>query len=179
MLFSKRLQAENERLLQENNGLLAKNRDLEQRVDKLELEIERLKRENCELTDRYQPYVNAKTNAESLCESERDRLIYEYNLQFDRLKAFIVRWQANLPEDRANTPENKKRSALADILSRILQENAPISDLQAGAFLVEKLNGAIGGKNPDDEGAFDLDAVLNPGKDLDLAALCKELGVMD
>ena len=44
--------------------------------------------------------------------------------------------------------------------------------------LLEKLTNAING-GAGSGGEFNLEEVLNPGSDLDLASLCKELGVMD
>ena len=42
----------------------------------------------------------------------------------------------------------------------------------------ESRKSAINGGNAE-EGGFNLEEVLNPGSELDLATLCKELGVMD
>ena len=59
-----------------------------------------------------------------------------------------------------------------------LKDNPCNSDIDEGVKLLEKLTNAING-GAGSGGEFNLEEVLNPGSDLDLAALCKELGVMD
>ena len=186
MLFSKKIKEQNQSLISENAKLTEKIKLLEEQNASLTLKNEqlceqnqKLTAENQRLTNEFKPFLNAKKQAEDYKEHLEENAVMQYNLQFERLEAFIQRWQANLPESKADSPENKKRLALTKLLSGILQENTPVSDLQAGAFTVERLNEVIGGKNIDGENAFDLDAVLNPSADLDLASLCKELGVMD
>ena len=83
-----------------------------------------------------------------------------------------------MPEPKEVTPESRKRRALAVALSEILKDNPCNSNLEEGVKLLEKLTNAINGGNAED-GGFNLEEVLNPGSDLDLATLCKELGVMD
>ena len=83
-----------------------------------------------------------------------------------------------MPEPKEITPESRKRRALAVALSEILKDNPCNSDIDEGVKLLEKLTNAING-GAGSGGEFNLEEVLNPGSDLDLAALCKELGVMD
>ena len=68
-------------------------------------------------------------------------------------------------------------SALSLALSEILKDNSCPETLEEGIEIINKLNDAIGGDNKN--GGFNLDEVLNPTGELDLATLCKELGVMD
>ncbi len=179
MLFGKKTKLEILNLEQKVQTLTVEKQDLLREIQQLKAENQNLINENKRLNQTYKPLIQAEMDAESYRTQLEKNAVNEYNLQFERLKAFIARWQANLPEGKADTPETKKRLALVKLLSGILQESTPVCDLQSGAFTVERLNDAIGGKNIDGESAFDLDAVLNPSTDLDLEALCKELGVMD
>ena len=179
MLFSKKTKQEILNLEQKVEALTAEKQSLLQEIQQLKAENQNLTNENKRLNETYAPLIQAESGANGYRIQLEKNAVNEYNLQFERLKAFIARWQASLPESKADTPENKKRLALTKLLSGILQESTPVCDLQSGAFTVERLNDAIGGKNIDGESTFDLDAVLNPSTDLDLEALCKELGVMD
>ena len=68
--------------------------------------------------------------------------------------------------------------ALALALSEILKDNDCPKTLEEGIEILEKLNNVISGGGEQTNG-FNLDEVLNPSGELDLATLCKELGVMD
>ena len=116
----------------------------------------------------------AKQKAEVILEEARQK----YEKEITRLRIFVEKWQSALPEPKEATPESRKRRALAVALSEILKDNPCNSNLEEGVKLLEKLTNAINGGNAED-GGFNLEEVLNPGSDLDLATLCKELGVMD
>ena len=62
--------------------------------------------------------------------------------------------------------------------AEILKEKPCVNSIEEGVALLDKLNGAINGNSVSESG-FNLDEVLNPGNELDLESLCKELGVMD
>lgn len=174
-----KLKRQNQALTEENSRLDESNRTLKQQNSELLASNSNLTDENSKLKEEYSPLIKANESVISYRERLERQAVEDYNLQFERLKAFILRWQASLPEDKANTAENKKRLALTKLLSGILQESTPVSDLKSGAFALERLNDAIGGNRIDGESGFSLDEVLNPSGDLDLEALCKELGVMD
>jgi regulator of protease activity HflC (stomatin/prohibitin superfamily) len=118
--------------------------------------------------------AEAEREAQSIIEEARKK----YEKEFIRLRIFVERWQNALPEPKEVTPESRKRRALAVALSEILKDNPCNSDIDEGVKLLEKLTNAINGGAGNGEG-FNLEEVLNPGSELDLAALCKELGVMD
>ena len=98
--------------------------------------------------------------------------------RYIRLRNFVNKWLNALPEAKELTPESRKRRALAVALSEILKNNPCIDDIEQGVELLQKLASAMDGKG-EQSSEFNLDEVLNPGSDLDLATLCKELGVMD
>ena len=104
-------------------------------------------------------------------------MVERYNTELQRLKTFISRWQSALPEHDKGI-EGKKRMALSMALAEILKDKPCVNSIEEGVALLDKLNGVMGG-NAQSESGFNLEEVLNPGNELDLESLCKELGVTD
>lgn len=189
MFNNKKLTAENERLKQQLAALAAEKQKLHSRLKdcenqnrKLTDAVNRLSQRNDELlskvqiltkkTERFSDVDSAKKYAKSL----RDKALSLYKEQLEILAVFIKRWQDALPDPDEITPTAKKRAALAKAIMRILSD-APTDTIEYYENSISRINATIAGKSTD-EGTFNLDEVLNPGK-LDLEQLCKELGVME
>lgn len=182
----------NAKIKKENASLLAKNKALEEEISALKKQLEQktqanknqaekiaeLTEKNGQLAKKAQMVLDAEFNAKDYCDELTQNALKAYNLHLQALKTFITRWQASLPEAK-QSPDLKKKLALSNALEEIIRGNTPVTDIEQGAQLIERLNGVIGGKNVYESDGFDLDAVLNPTEELDLEALCKELGVMD
>lgn len=158
----------NAELKRELESLREKSNQLEQEVGLYARKTEVLQEEADKIL------LNAKEKAKQI----EDQAVQLYRAEINRLRDFIARYQANLPEPKQRTPESKKRAALCALLAEILNDRLTVSDLGEGAQLLQKLSDAMGG-GASSEGTFNLEEVLNPAGDLDLAALCKELGVME
>ena len=144
---------------------------------KIELENERTKniKMQSELESlKAEVMIEAQNEAQAIIEEARKK----YEKELIRLRIFVEKWQGALPEPKEITPESRKRRALAVALSEILKDNPCNSYIDEGVKLLEKLTNVING-GAGSGGEFNLEEVLNPGSDLDLASLCKELGVMD
>lgn len=130
--------------------------------------------ENAELKRK----LDESSSAASLKLKEADEKIAEdYALEIKRLYAFAARWQAALPFDSTS---QEKRQALAKALQMLFSDFKTLNSAKQGEELIAQATALLNEKQspplPSDE--FDLNEVLNPGE-LDLEALCKELGVMD
>lgn len=148
---------------------------LKEQLEKGNQKIAELESENKLLKESGEKYLQtAKEQSDFILEKAKER----YELEINRLRLFVTRWISSLPEPKELTPESRKRRALAVALSEILKDNPCTDDIEQGVELLEKLSNAISGGGNGDSG-FNLEEVLNPGSDLDLATLCKELGVMD
>lgn len=106
-----------------------------------------------------------------------EKIALDYSLEIKRLYAFAARWQAALPFDDTSC---EKRLALAKALQSLFQDHKTLNSSADGEELIARATALLTEKQspaPQSDG-FDLNEVLNPGE-LDLEALCKELGVMD
>lgn len=167
---------------EQNNQILLKNRALQEQNEQLKAQLERIKCENqalCARKSQLESENNTLKGEKALGKGASEQKIVErYNSELKRLALFVDSWQKALPEPKERTPESKKRLALAMALAEILKDKPCVSTIEEGVELLDKLNGVIYGK-PQGESGFNLEEVLNPGNDLDLESLCKELGVMD
>lgn len=158
------------------------NKKLEEKEKQLSLaqaELEREREKNQKIISELESHkVKARAEAENEAQAIIDDVRQKYEKELIRLRIFVERWQNALPEPKEITPESRKRRALAVALSEILKDNPCNSNIEEGVKLLEKLTNAINGGAGNGEG-FNLEEVLNPGSELDLATLCKELGVMD
>ena len=176
MIFGK-----NKSLSLENQHLSNENARLQEQISKLETELsaqkennDLLKNQNNELKQKLQGF---ELQNEQLRLKMDKKLVERYNAELQRLKNFIKRYQNALPEPDKGV-EGKKRMALCMALAEILKDKPCVDSIEEGIALLDKLNGVMGG-NAISESGFNLDEVLNPGNELDLESLCKELGVMD
>lgn len=126
--------------------------------------------------------INAATDSENgasdkAAQAVDARICELYKSELKRLYLFAARWQAALPIDD-RSPESERRKATVAAIKEIISDNKTINTAEQGKEIVARLTDlfAAGKKAPSD--TFDLNEVLNPGE-LDLEALCKELGVMD
>ena len=153
--------------------------EAEKQLSQVKIELENERAKNIKMQSELE---SLKAEAKAEGEKEAQAIVEEarkkYEKELIRLRIFVERWQSALPEPKEITPESRKRRALAVALSEILKDNPCNSDIDEGVKLLEKLTNAING-GAGSGGEFNLEEVLNPGSDLDLASLCKELGVMD
>ena len=176
MIFgkSKSLSLENQRLTQENARL-------QEQISKLENQLTAQKSQNNTLKNQIEELLQRLSVFENQSEQLRlkmdKKLVERYNCELWRLKNFIERYQNALPEPDKGI-DGKKRMALCMAIAEILKDKPCVSTIEEGMALLDKLNGVMGG-NAISESGFNLDEVLNPGNELDLESLCKELGVMD
>lgn len=98
--------------------------------------------------------------------------------EINRLKTFIVRWEKALYSGDL-AAEKRKKSALIAALKQILNFNEQELSLAELSDKVTEITDLIAGGKREEEGGIDLEEVLNPSEELDLEALCKELGVME
>lgn len=106
-----------------------------------------------------------------------EKIASDYSLEIKRLYAFAARWQAALPFDDGSC---EKRLALTKALQALFSDHKTLNSAADGEDLIARATALLTEKQspaPQSDG-FDLNEVLNPGE-LDLEALCKELGVMD
>ena len=164
----------NKKLSLENKRLADENCDLQKQIDGLKAELSSQKQQNQSLLDKLSQFENKNTQLQLKMDK---KLVERYNAELNRLKTFILRWQSALPEHDKGI-EGKKRMALSMALAEILKDKPCVNSIEEGVALLDKLNGVIGG-NAQSESGFNLEEVLNPGNELDLESLCKELGVMD
>ena len=176
MIFgnSKKLAGENQSLKQENASLNEQINSLNSKLMQEKGKVDNLTAENAELLEKLALYEKEKQ--EQLLKLDK-KLVERYNAELIRLKNFIQRWQSAMPEHDKGL-EGKKRMALSMALAEILKDKPCVNSIDEGVALLDKLNGAINGNSVSESG-FNLDEVLNPGNELDLESLCKELGVMD
>ncbi len=173
--------AKNKKISLENQRLSEENANLQEQVSKLNAELlaqksqnEALKNQNYSILQKLKAFENQN---EQLQLKMDKKLVLRYNVELQRLNNFIQRWQNALPEPDKGI-EGKKRRALSMALAEILKDKPCVNSIEEGVALLDKLNGVIGG-NVQSESGFNLEEVLNPGNELDLESLCKELGVMD
>ena len=171
----------NKKLASENNTLKRQNASLNEQIDILNAKLleEKSKAENLAAeNDRHleKLALYEKQQQEQALKFDK-KLVERYNAELLRLKNFIHNWQSAMPEHDKGI-DGKKRMALSMALAEILKDKPCVNSIDEGVALLDKLKGAIHGNSVSESG-FNLDEVLNPGNELDLESLCKELGVMD
>lgn len=161
----------------EAEAIKAENVGLNKKIDDLTAEIAELKQA---LADKEVSPEN-ENSGEAIEEKFRradEKIAADYASEIRRLYVFASRWQAALPTDE-RFPDSEKRKAVAKAIKEIITDNGVINSAEQGRELVARITAAMsGGAEKKESDRFDLDEVLNPGE-LDLEALCKELGVMD
>lgn len=159
----------------EQNSLLKKQIDeLQSEKQELLKEIEAQKKLNGKLSEKVRLASENSLKEENLL---KEQALKRYNEEITRLRFFVERYLCALPQPKERTPESRKRASLALAISEILKDKPFVGSLEEGGEILQKLSDVISGGAS--ESGFNLEEVLNPGSDLDLATLCKELGVMD
>ena len=149
-------------------------------IDSLIEQIERLTYEKTTLENKLQEFSDAEAAARARIEkayreAENKRATAEnlYVAEVAALKSFEYKWRNFVERD--DIPFVKKQEII-DLLTDFLNSVG----VKTNKEIVKEVDGAIlSGKDtaiPSDA-LFDLDKLLNPPEDLDLAELCKELGV--
>lgn len=144
----------------------AENSDKAENNDKAE-KIENAEKE--EKTEKTETTIRPNDEAE---------LSAVYIGEINRLKTFIARWEKALYSGDF-AAEKRKKTALIAALKQILNFNEQELSLAELSDKVTEITDLIAGGKREEEGGIDLEEVLNPSEELDLEALCKELGVME
>ena len=149
----------------------------------LEDEIQSLEFENSQLKRRLEEYLAGEAESKKKIDKcYRDAENYKrasmqaYAMELKALKAFSDKWRRVVSSDLSKT----ENSEIIDLLQGFLSDIGIETAKQTVGKIDEKLNEdkAIMPSTEETEPfEFDLDAALNPSGDLDLADLCKELGV--
>ena len=97
----------------------------------------------------------------------------------NRLNAFIDETVKNYPSDKT-----RKLYLVSTLITEILEKPetpnyTAQNKVQDAYALIDEFAPNNNASIIEEENSFNLDEVLNPGKDLDLLELCKELGVTD
>ncbi len=134
-----------------------------------------------------------KTTAEIITEDARMRAKMitsaaqeQYKVEIDRLNMFTSRFNTFVNEIVNAYPSDKTRklSAVAEMLKEILTKNETESYTSKDKILeaykvIDGMTFKPKGLYGESENGFNMDDVLNPKGELDLMAICKELGVTD
>lgn len=115
--------------------------------------------------------------AETRAEEIKNAAALRYALEIRRVKALAVCAEAELKQSGGE--QNKKKAALVMALKEILNFDETRLNGDALSEKAEELTDFIRGGKREEEGAIDLEEVLAPKEELDLEALCRELGVME
>lgn len=168
-----------------------KMRQLNYRIDGLTAENRSLRASIAEYKEREGRVGRAIVDAEEKGEEIREFYRISAEAEWKTLRLFADKWKSLAAQMADVLPkEAKKYSEFAEDLSALLgREEGRFAGKGAAA-------GAAGGQTPpekfdpqavigkymeseEEETGFNLDDVLNPKGDLDLAKLCKNLGLMD
>ena len=134
-----------------------------------------------------------KTTAEIITEDARMRAKMitsaaqeQYKVEIDRLNMFTSRFNTFVNEIVNAYPSDKTRKllAVAEMLKEILTKNETESYTSKDKILeaykvIDGMTFKPKGLYGESENGFNMDDVLNPKGELDLMAICKELGVTD
>ena len=150
--------------------------ELEDRVNSLEFENSQLKRRLEEYLDGEAQSRKKIDKCYTDAENFKRASMQAYAMELMALKAFADKWRRVLSSD-APKIEN---SEIIDLLQGFLDDIG----IETAKRTVERIDEKLIDNKADNIATeeteafeFDLDAALNPSGDLDLAELCKELGV--
>lgn len=189
-VLNARLEAENSALKARLKKLAEINGELNAKIAELEASLERLKTETAATQLKTAEDIEAEnvilrakdiiSDAERESEDIKNAALMRYKAEIKRIKALVFAADAELMANGAETAKDKRKQALIAALKEMLNfdENA-LTVEQAGEKAEALTEFLRGGRRPEDDSYFDLDEVLNPKEELDLEALCRELGVME
>ncbi len=110
----------------------------------------------------------------------------QYKIEIDRLNMFTTRFNAFVKDVVNAYPTDKTRKlvVVAETLREILTKNETEAytskdKINEAYKIIEGLDFKPAGLYGTSESGFNMDDVLNPKEDLDLMAICKELGVTE
>ncbi len=175
-----------------------KMRQLNYRIDGLTAENRSLRASIAEYKEREGRVGRAIVDAEEKGEEIREFYRISAEAEWKTLRLFADKWKSLAAQMADVLPkEAKKYSEFAEDLSALLgREEGRFAGKGAAAGAAGAQAAAAGGQTPpekfdpqavigkymeseEEETGFNLDDVLNPKGDLDLAKLCKNLGLMD
>lgn len=123
---------------------------------------------------------NARLRAKIITNQSRE----QYKAEVENLKLFIDRWNSFVEETVKSYPSDKTRKLLyvSDMIKEILQsedtsEFSNKEKLDAIFKLTKQASTPTKTLYGVSDNGFNMEDVLNPKGELDLMALCKELGV--
>lgn len=199
--LSSRLAAENAALKSRLEKLAEINDQLNARIAKLQSEAEAAKERKSggdffdraaspeekktaeEIAEAESVIVRAKdiiSKAERESEEIKNAALARYKAEIKRIKALVCFADAELAANGAETAKDKRKLALVAALKEMLDFDETALTAEQASEKADDLTGFLqGGRRPEDDSFFDLDAVLNTKEDLDLEELCRELGVME
>ncbi len=135
------------------------------------------------------PSITADINTEDVsvrAETLTNAIKEQYKVEIDRLNMFSSRFNAFVKEIASAYPSDKTRklTAVAETLKEILikdeTEVYTSKDKISEAYkIIDGMSFKPAGLYGISESGFNMDDVLNPKGDLDLMAICKELGVTE
>ena len=154
-------------------------------INDYERYIEILERENASLKKKLVEFADGEAEAKrkidksfSDAETKKREALYLYATELNSLKTFAKKWRSYF---EAPDGDRVEKSRIIDLLRGFLSdvglENAKETTEKAAKLFVDKDKKQVAEDTALGDYEFDLDAVINPSGDLDLAELCKELGV--
>lgn len=192
-VLNARLEAENSALKARLKKLAEINGELNAKIAKLEASLERLEKlktetaatqlKTAEDIEAENVILRAKdiiSDAERESEDIKNAALMRYKAEIKRIKALVFAADAELMANGAETAKDKRKQALVAALKEMLNFDETALTVEQAGEKAEALTEFLrGGRRPEDDSYFDLDEVLNPKEELDLEALCRELGVME
>ncbi len=189
-VLNARLEAENSALKARLKKLAEINGELNAKIAELEASLEKLKTETAATQLKTAEDIEAEnvilrakdiiSDAERESEDIKNAALMRYKAEIKRIKALVFAADAELMANGAETAKDKRKQALVAALKEMLNFDETALTVEQAGEKAEALTEFLrGGRRPEDDSYFDLDEVLNPKEELDLEALCRELGVME
>lgn len=189
-VLNARLEAENSALKARLKKLAEINGELNAKIAELEASLEKLKTETAATQLKTAEDIEAEnvilrakdiiSDAERESEDIKNAALMRYKAEIKRIKALVFAADAELMANGAETAKDKRKQALVVALKEMLNFDETALTVEQAGEKAEALTEFLrGGRRPEDDSYFDLDEVLNPKEELDLEALCRELGVME
>ena len=125
---------------------------------------------------------NARMRAKIITSAAKE----QYKVEVDRLNLFTNRFNNFVKEVVSAYPSDKTRklALVAETLKEILTKEETEAytskeKIEEAYKIIDEMNFAPKGLYGEGENGFNMDDVLNPKGELDLMAICKELGVTE
>ncbi len=168
----------------EYEGKLLEQKELNVELNK---ELEKIKAEYNLIKEKEDLIYKTLERAEKTAEDLTNSIEEQYQLEVERLKRFVVRWNGYFKTLKDEYPQNPALKKAISIKEKV--DSAPCGSVKKLISDIDKLLPQEKKKKIDPkkkineyiaatgDNGFNLDEVLNPGE-LQLEDLCKELGLM-